>query len=62
VTCCCEKLIAEAGNRSGTQRRGMSAVGNCYQAMASEDCNRLRTPSVSCSDLRSIVTSCIKVK
>jgi hypothetical protein len=46
VSCCREKLIAEAGDSLGTQRKG-----NCYQAMASEGCNRLRTPSVSYSDL-----------
>jgi hypothetical protein len=32
-----EKLVAEAGESSGTQRRGKSAVGNHYQATASED-------------------------
>jgi hypothetical protein len=32
-----EKLIAEAGVSSGTQRKGTSAVENRYQATASED-------------------------
>jgi hypothetical protein len=45
------KLVAEAGDSSGTQRKGTSAVGSGYQATASEDCNRLRRPSVSYSDL-----------
>jgi hypothetical protein len=26
VSCCCEKLVAEAGDSSGTQRRGTTAV------------------------------------
>jgi hypothetical protein len=37
VSCCCEKLVAEAGDRSGTRGRGPSAVGSRYRATASED-------------------------
>jgi hypothetical protein len=32
-----EKQVAEVGDRSGTHRKGMSAVGSHYQAMANED-------------------------
>jgi hypothetical protein len=32
-----EKLIYEAGDSSGTQRKDNIAVGNHYQAMAVED-------------------------
>jgi hypothetical protein len=32
-----ERLIAEAGDSSGTQRKGNAAVESCYQATASED-------------------------
>jgi hypothetical protein len=37
VCCCCEKLVAEAGDSSGTLRKGPSAVGNLYRATAIED-------------------------
>jgi hypothetical protein len=37
VSCCCEKLVAEAGDSSGTQKKGMSAVESRYRATASED-------------------------
>jgi hypothetical protein len=33
VSCCCEKLVAEAGDSSGTQR----TFGNRYRATTSED-------------------------
>jgi hypothetical protein len=46
VSCCCEKLVAEARDSWGTQRIGNIAVGSCYQATASECCNRLRKPSM----------------
>jgi hypothetical protein len=43
VSCCCEKLVAEAGDSSGTQRKGNV---RCWKPLpsngASEDCNRLR--------------------
>jgi hypothetical protein len=51
VGCSCEKLVAEAGESSGTQRKVNICIGSCYQATSSEDCNRLRRPSVSYNDL-----------
>jgi hypothetical protein len=27
-----EKMVAEAGDSSGTHRKGTSAIGSCYQA------------------------------
>jgi hypothetical protein len=32
----CEKLVAEARDNSGTQRKGTSTIGSCYQATARE--------------------------
>jgi hypothetical protein len=32
-----EKLVTEAGDTEGTQRKGTSAAGSRYQATASED-------------------------
>jgi hypothetical protein len=37
VSCCCEKLVAEARDRLGTQSKRSVAVGSRYQTMASED-------------------------
>jgi hypothetical protein len=37
VSCCCEKLVAEARDSSGTRRKGTSADGNRYRATANED-------------------------
>jgi hypothetical protein len=37
VSCCCEKLVAEAGDSSGTQRKGNVRRCSRYQATASED-------------------------
>jgi hypothetical protein len=37
VSCCHEKLVAAAGDSLGAQRKGMSAIGSCYQTVASED-------------------------
>jgi hypothetical protein len=52
VSCCCLQLVAEARDSSGTHRgSGKSAVGSRYQATTSEDCNRMRRPSVIYSDL-----------
>jgi hypothetical protein len=34
--CCCDKLVAEAGDSSGTQRKVTFAVGSRYRATASE--------------------------
>jgi hypothetical protein len=31
-SCCCEKLVAEVGDRSGTQEEGNIAVGSRYKA------------------------------
>jgi hypothetical protein len=31
VICCCEKLVAEAGDNSGPRGRGTSAVGSRYK-------------------------------
>jgi hypothetical protein len=36
VSCCCEKLVAEAGDMSGTQGE-TSAVGRRCRATANED-------------------------
>jgi hypothetical protein len=49
-------LLLEAGNcgwgQFGIPEKGrMSAIGSHYRATASEDCKRLRRPSVSYSDL-----------
>jgi hypothetical protein len=51
VSCCCEKLVAEAVRVQEPRGRGTPAIGSCYQAAASEDCNRPRRHSVSYSDL-----------
>jgi hypothetical protein len=51
VSCYCEELVAEAGDSSGSQRKGKVRLVSLYQATASEDCNILRRPSVSYSDL-----------
>jgi hypothetical protein len=51
VSCCCEKLVAEAGSISGTQREGNVRGGSRYQATSSEDCSRLRRSIVSYSGL-----------
>jgi hypothetical protein len=52
VSCCSVKLVAEAGDSSGTQcGGGNSAVGSRYQTTAIEECNRLRRHVVSYSDL-----------
>jgi hypothetical protein len=51
VICCYEKLVAEAGTVWEPIGKGPSAVESRYQAMTSEDCNRPRSPNVSCSDL-----------
>jgi hypothetical protein len=37
VSRCCEKLVAEAGDSSGTQWKGKSAVKRRHRATASED-------------------------
>jgi hypothetical protein len=34
MSCCCYKPVAEAGDSSGTQRKGTSSIGSPYQAMA----------------------------
>jgi hypothetical protein len=39
VRCRGEKLVAEAGDSSGTRGRGTSALESRYQETASEDCN-----------------------
>jgi hypothetical protein len=31
ASCCCEKLVAEAGDSSRTKRKGMSTVGSHYE-------------------------------
>jgi hypothetical protein len=46
VSCCFEKLVTEAGSSSGT-----FAIVSRYQATAAEDCNGLRRPTMSYSDL-----------
>jgi hypothetical protein len=51
MSCCCEKLVGKVGDSSGTQRKGNVAVVSHYRATANEDCNRLRRPNVSYSDL-----------
>jgi hypothetical protein len=51
VSCCCEKLVTETRNRSGSKRKGTSAVGSRYQAVTSEDSNKLRRLSTSYYDL-----------
>jgi hypothetical protein len=43
ASCCCEKLVAEAGDSSGTQRKGNVHHWSRYQAMVSGYSNRLRT-------------------
>jgi hypothetical protein len=40
---CCEKLVAEAGDISGTLRKVNVSRWSRYQATASGDCNKLRT-------------------
>lgn len=42
MSCCRQKLVAEAGDSSGAQGRETSAIGCRYQATSSEDSNRLR--------------------
>jgi hypothetical protein len=37
VRCCCEKLVAEAGDIQEPGGRGKSAVGSRYQAAVGED-------------------------
>jgi hypothetical protein len=37
VSCCCEKMVTEAVDSSGTQGKGKSAVGSRYRATANED-------------------------
>jgi hypothetical protein len=51
VSCYYEELVAEARDNLEPRGRAMSFIGSSYQATASEDCNRLRRPSVSFSDL-----------
>jgi hypothetical protein len=51
VSCCCEKPVAEAVTFRQHRGRGTYEVESRYQATASEDCNRLRRPSVSYSGL-----------
>jgi hypothetical protein len=51
VSCCCEKLVAEAGDIREPRERGTSAVGSRYQATASEGCYGLRRYRVSCNGL-----------
>jgi hypothetical protein len=36
VSCCYEKLVAEAGDSSGTQRKGNVHIESRYRATASE--------------------------
>jgi hypothetical protein len=43
--------VRSTGTVREPKRRGTPAVGSRYKATASEDCNRLRRPSVSYSDL-----------
>jgi hypothetical protein len=51
MSCCYGKLVAEAGDSPGTQRKVNDRRGSRYQATAIEDCNRFRSPSVMYSDL-----------
>jgi hypothetical protein len=37
LRCCCEKLVAEAGDITGNRRWRTSAVGSRYRATARED-------------------------
>jgi hypothetical protein len=37
ASCCFEKLVAEVGESSLTQRKGLSAVGSLYRATINED-------------------------
>jgi hypothetical protein len=46
VSCCCEKLVAEAGTVREPRGRGTSAFESRYQATASKDVN---TPVCVCS-------------
>jgi hypothetical protein len=47
-------MVAEAGDSSDM---GMSDAGSRYRATTSEDCNKLKTSSVSYSDLWSVQNS-----
>jgi hypothetical protein len=62
VTCCTEKLVAEAGAVPEPRGRRTSAVGILYQATADIDSSGLRIPIVPYSDLWSVVTSCVRVQ
>jgi hypothetical protein len=62
VSCCCSKVVAEAGDSSELRGRGTFAVGSRYKATASEDCNRPRRTCGFYGDLWSVVTSCISVQ
>jgi hypothetical protein len=37
VSCCCKKLVSEAGDSSGTKRKGNVRRGSRYRATASEN-------------------------
>jgi hypothetical protein len=37
VSCCCEKLVAEVGDSSGTQRKGNAVVRSRYGETANEE-------------------------
>ena len=55
VSCCSQELVPEAGDSSGTQKKGNIRYG----ATANKDSKRLTTPRVLYSDLQSVAKKCV---